>query len=324
MSGKLVVGIDIGGTNLRGVLSDEKSNFLHRIEEKVDTKNNMALSNQIADTVKKLCDSEGIGTNRIKGIGIASTGPMRREEGVLINPSNLPFERIPITNPVEEKLDIPASLVNDCIAGVMGEKKFGIGRKRKAKNIVYVNIGTGIGGGAIVDGNVLFGHSGNAAEIGHLTIDPKMRLKCGCGKKGHWEAYCSGKNIPNFVKMKFDTADDERSRESVLFKRAKGDLSKITARDFFEAAKSGDELSRELLDEMGKMNAIGFSNVVDFFAPSVITIGGTVALKNKKEILRPIKNRINDHIRNPEPEITITQLGEDIGLYGGVTEALNL
>lgn len=322
MSETFVIGIDIGGTNLRGVLSNAEGKFLHRVEENVDTEDEMTLSRQIVDTVRKLGRSEDIDINRINGIGIASTGPMKRKEGILIKPSNLPFDRIPIKGPVEEELKVKTSLVNDCIAGVLGERRFGIGRKKETENLVYVNIGTGIGGGAIVDGNVLFGHHGNAAEIGHLTIDPQMRLKCGCGKNGHWEAYCSGKNIPNFVRMKFEEAEEDKAKKSLLFEKYDGELSRITAKDFFDAAKSGDEFSQEILKEMGKLNAMGFANVVDFFAPSLITIGGTVALKNEKEILNPIKKQINNHIRNPEPEIMITSLGDDIGLYGAVSEAL--
>lgn len=323
MSNSLAVGIDIGGTNLRGVLSNGDGEFLCRTEEKVNTKDKMAISRQIVDFTRKLCKVGGVELADLGGVGIASTGPMKKEEGLLIKPSNLPFEEVPLTEPVRKELNLPVSLLNDCIAGVLGEKFFGAGKEREAKNLVYINIGTGIGGGAVVDGNVLFGHGGNAAEIGHITIDPEMRLECGCGKKGHWEAYCSGRNIPNFVRMKFNELSEKEAKKSYLYRNFDGDLSKITSKEFFESVKVGDDFSKDILKEIGKMNAIGVSNVIDLFAPSLVVVGGSVALENPEEIIPPIKNQIKFHIRNLKPEIMLTPLEEDVELYGAVSEAFS-
>ena len=324
MSSQFVVGIDIGGTNIRGVLSNETGEFLRRVKEKVDTEDEMALSGQIVSITRRLCEEEQIEVESLEGIGIASTGPMKREEGILVEPSNLPFDRIPLTGPVVEELGMSVSLLNDCIAGVLGERYFGAGKEDETENLVYVNMGTGIGGGAIVDSHVLFGYGGNAAEIGHITVDPEMRLRCGCGKRGHWEAYCSGRNIPNFVRLKFDELGDAEAKKSYLYKLYDGDLSKITAKDFFEAVKKGDDFAEDVLKKINMMNILGVGDVIDLYAPSLVTIGGSVALKNPDIIVPPIRDRVKEHIRNLEPEIMLSQLGEDIGLYGAVAEALSL
>ncbi|KXA90810.1 hypothetical protein AKJ57_03590 [candidate division MSBL1 archaeon SCGC-AAA259A05] len=321
MSESLAVGVDIGGTNLRGVLANETGEFLFREEEKINTEDKNDISRQVIKLVDDFCESAEIEANDLKGIGIASTGPMKREEGVLIEPTNIPLDAVPLKKPIEKKMNIPASLINDCIAGAMGEKEYGMGSERDAENLVYVTMGTGIGGGAIVDNHLLLGESGNAAEIGHFTVDPEERLECGCGKKGHWEAYCSGKNIPNYLRMRFSEIGYERVQNSLLHDLVSGDYSEIDARLFFDAVRKEDGLANQIAEEIGSMNAIGFGNVIDAYAPSLITIGGSVALKNESIVLPPIQKQVKDHIRNLEPEIMMTPLKEDVGLYGAVAEA---
>lgn len=321
MSRSLAVGVDIGGTNLRGVMANEAGEFLFREKEKINTKGEKSISKQIIELTKQFCKKASVEVDELKGIGIASTGPMRREKGILIHPTNIPFDAVPLKKPIEKKIDIPVSLINDCIAGVLGEKEYGIGSERDAENLVYVTMGTGIGGGAIIDNHLLLGRGGNAAEIGHFTIDPEERLECGCGKKGHWEAYCSGRNIPNYLRMRFSEIGYERVQNSLLHDLVSGDYSEIDAKLFFEAVRKGDKLANKIAEEIGSLNAIGFSNVIDAYAPSLITIGGSVALKNESIVLPPIRKQVKNHIRNLEPEIVITPLKEDVGLYGAVAEA---
>lgn len=252
---------------------------------------------------------------------MASTGPMDINKGILIQPSNIPFKEVPLVKPIEETLEIPVFLLNDCTAAALGERKYGAGGEGEVDNIVYVNIGTGIGGGAIVDGNLLLGKDGNAAEIGHFTIDPEKRLKCGCGKRGHWEAYCSGKNIPKFVKMRIGEMDEKEVKESTLFESVEGNLSKLSSKIFYRCVKKGDKLAVELADEIGDLNSIGFANVIDAYDPSIVTVGGSVALNNREEVLTPVKKRINKRIRNIEPDIKMTPLGEEVGIYGAIAKA---
>jgi len=258
----------------------------------------------------------------LEGIGIASAGPLNIKEGALINPTNLPFDYVPLTRPISEQLNVPTFLINDCAAAVLGERIFGAGKG--LDNLVYITIGTGIGGGAIVDGHLLLGKDGNAVEIGHITIDYEGRLRCGCGKRGHWEAYCSGRNIPNYVRMRLEEIDEELKRQSLLFKKIKGELSQLSSQDLFEAAKRGDKLSLQLVEEIGVLNAIGFANVINAYDPSLITVGGTVALKNEELILPLIRKYVKNYAVNRLPKIILTPLGENIGIYGGISIVLKL
>ena len=320
MKEKYIIGVDLGGTWVRLALSDEKGNFIGKVQKEVDKSSEKAIGKQIVAMVRLLCMEGDVDFASIEGVGIASTGPLNLKEGVLVKPTNLPFEYVPLAEPISRELGLPTYLFNDCTAAVLGERKFGNGKG--LDNIAYITIGTGIGGGAIVDGRLLLGKDGNAVEIGHLTIDFKGRLKCGCGKKGHWEAYCSGRNIPNFVRMRLKEIDKKIVKKSLLFKKLKGDLSKLSSQDLFNAAKSGDKLSLQLIEEIGILNAIGFANVINAYDPSLITVGGTVTLKNKKLVLSPIKKYVKNYVVNRVPKIMVTPLGEDVGVYGAVAAVL--
>ena len=317
---KHIIGVDLGGTWVRVALSDEKGKIMEKMQEKVDVSSEKAISNQIVKIVRTLCNKSGVDVASLEGIGIASAGPLDIKEGALINPTNLPFDYVPLTGPISEQLSVPAFLTNDCTAAVLGEREFGAGKG--LDNLVYITMGTGIGGGAIVDGHLLLGKDGNAVEIGHITIDYEGRLECGCGKRGHWEAYCSGRNIPNYVRMRLEEIDEELKRQSLLFKKIKGEVSQLRSQDLFEAAKRGDKLSLQLVEEIGVLNAIGFANVINAYDPSLITVGGTVALKNEELILPPIRKYVKNYAVNRLPKIIVTPLGENIGIYGGISMVL--
>ena len=317
---KYIIGVDLGGTWVRVALSDEKGKIIEKMREKVDISSQKAISSQIVKIVRILCNKIGVDAASLKGIGIASAGPLDIKEGALINPTNLPFDFVPLTRPISEQLSVPAFLTNDCTAAVLGEREFGAGRG--LDNLVYITIGTGIGGGAIVDGHLLLGKDGNAVEIGHIIIDYERRLVCGCGKRGHWEAYCSGRNIPNYVRMRFKEISEETKMKSLLFRKLKGDVSRLSSQDLFDTAKNGDELSLQLVKEIGVLNSMGFANVINAYDPSLITVGGTVALKNEEFILPPIRKNVEKYAVNRIPEIIITPLREDVGIYGAIATVL--
>ncbi len=319
MTDELAIGVDLGGTNIRIAISDSAGNFLDSREKKTETSNKYSISKEIISEVRSLCEKENVKVENLRGVGIASTGPMDIDRGVLIKPTNIPFEKVPLVQPIEEELDIPTYLLNDCTAGVLGERVFGKGREEGIRDIVYVNIGTGIGGGAIIDEHLVLGKDGNAAEIGHMTVDVDGKIVCGCGGQGHWEAYCSGKNIPNFVRSELEDKDENEVEESLLLKRA-GDLEDITTKLFYEAVKEEDNLALQLVSRINKLNCVGFGNLVDVYDPSLITVGGSVALKNEDQVIKPVNEGIDKHIRNEKPEIVATPLKEKIGIYGALAE----
>lgn len=321
MEGKVALGVDIGATWVRVAVSDTSGEILAKSKEAIRTSGELEVSSQVIKLVKELIAELNFQEGDIIGIGIASAGPMNRQKGELVTPSNIPLEVVPLAGPLKDEFNVEVELINDGVSAVLAESRYGAGQERE--NIVYITISTGIGGGVIMDGNLLLGKNGNAAEVGHFTIDEEEKLKCGCGRRGHWEAYCSGSNIPNFVEMKLNSLKFQRDNSSLLEIKEEG-LGGFQAKDLFDLARDGDEHALELVEELGRLNAIGFATVTEAYDPELITIGGGVALNNPDLILTPIKSKIERYTQNEVPEIRITPLDENNVLYGAIARALSL
>ena len=316
MGRRIAVGVDLGGTNVRVALGDEKGRILAKISERTEkTRGPEGISEQISRIIRYLEEKEAK-TRRITGIGIGSAGPLDLKRGGLMKPTNIPYDFIPLVEPLEDEFHLPTYLLNDCSAAVMGERFFGAGREHE--NLAYITLSTGIGGGIYVDGHLLVGKDGNATEIGHFTIDFEGRLMCGCGKRGHWEAYCSGNGIPNYVRLLLSQERRRGIEDSLLMRRVGGDLSLLTAKILYDCAKAGDPLSLELTEKIGGLNSVGFACVVDAYDPSLITVGGSIALRNENLVIDPIRRGVKEHARNRVPEIKITPLRDDVVLYGAL------
>ena len=316
MGRRLAFGVDLGGTNIRVVLGDDRGNILARISERTEIdKGPEGVSRQIIRMIRSIRVG-GFKLENAVGVGIGSAGPLDLKRGGLLKPTNIPYDFVPLVEPISSALGLETRLLNDCSAAVMGERFFGAGRG--LENLAYITISTGIGGGVYVDGHLLLGKDGNAAEIGHFTVDYDGNLICGCGRRGHWEAYCSGKNIPKYVELALKRRSREEVERSSLSKRLK-----VSARYLYTAAKEGDRLALQIVEEIGKLNAVGFACVNDAYDPELITVGGSVTLNNKKLVMEPIKRYIGEHTRNRVPKIMVTPLGEDIVLYGALALILH-
>ncbi|MEM2878013.1 MAG: ROK family protein [Candidatus Hadarchaeales archaeon] len=315
---KLVVGIDLGGTNIRGTLSDDDGNFMASFRESADFSSREGMVNQIIGGILSLCKSARVSLSSVAGVGIASTGPLNIKTGKLVRPTNIPFSEVNLVRPIRTRLGVQVTLLNDCTAAVLGEREFGAGKRYD--NLVYITIGTGIGGGAIVDGHLLLGKDGNAVEIGHVVVDPDGRMKCGCGKAGHWEAYCSGKNIPKYVRARVD--ENPQIPKGSHLKRSM-ERGSFEAPAFFEAVRAGDPHAKSILDEISRFNAIGVADVINAYDPSLITMGGSVVLRDEDLVIDPIVKTVRDYTRNRIPRIKVSPLGDDIGLYGAVASVLH-
>ncbi len=302
--------VDLGATNLRVAIGDEKG-IGSRLAEPTDRNHGPeGVAAQITRMLRSL-ESE------FSSIGVGSIGPIDISSGDIVNPPNFPFKRIPVVKPLSEEFGVPVRILNDCSAAVLGEQVFGAGSG--LSNLVYVTFSTGLGGGAIVDGHLLLGKDGNAVEVGHITIDPDSELICGCGCRGHWEAYCSGRNIPNYARL---LLRGEEVKGSSLFMATGGDLGNLTSETIFSAASEGDALAMWVVEKVGEVNAVGFADLVNVFDPELITVGGSMALNNPGLILRPIYENIDGHLINRRPEIRITPLGGDAVLYGALALAM--
>ncbi|MFC6905203.1 ROK family protein [Halalkalicoccus tibetensis] len=308
-------GVDLGATNIRAAVADEQAEILAVARrETPQGPTGIDVTEAVLRTLREACGSADVDPRAVEAAGIGSFGPFDLAAGTIESPANLPdtVETVPLTGPVEELIGSErVYLHNDTIAGVIGER---FHAERNPDDMVYLTISSGIGAGVCVDGNVLSGWDGNAGEVGHMTIDPEGRRTCGCGHDGHWEAYCSGNNIPEYARLLYE---DAREIDTAL-PIADPDFSAV---DVFENAEN-DEFARHVITQLGHWNAMGVANLVHAYAPLVVYVGGAVAINNPELTLDPIREQLDEMVFVNIPQIELTTLGDDVVLHGAIASAM--
>ncbi|MDH5815736.1 MAG: ROK family protein [Candidatus Nezhaarchaeota archaeon] len=308
---ELVIGVDIGATKTRICLGDLGGN----IYEKHVYMTSQASQNIIKFIISEVEKNFSHNMKDVIGIGVASIGPLDLRRGVILSPPNAPFRDVEIVASLEKAFGINTLLINDAVAAVWAEKVYGLGRS--FRNMVYITLSSGIGAGVIVDDNLLIGKDGNAHEVGHIVVDSSGEMRCRCGGYGHWEAYCSGMNIPIFVKKLLREKYAHEFRESLLFEEYR--KGALTTEVIFKHAKLGDKLALKLIeDEIGKLNAAGIASVVNCYDPEIVLLGGAITLNNKELVVSSIARHIDRYLTNRKPIIMPTDLGEDVVLKGAI------
>lgn len=311
---KYAIAVDIGATNTRVALGSSEGKFLEIVIFATwETRDPAQYIARIASIAKELERKHGV---QADGVGVGSPGPLDIKRGEVVGAPNMPFRRIEVVRPLRELLGKPVAFANDAVTAAVGEKFWGEGKN--FDNFVYVTISTGIGGGVYVDGELLLGKEGNAHEIGHTVVDAEERLECGCGKRGHWEAYSSGRGIPNLTRYLADLRPDLRGVTSIALS------SSLTAKDVFDAFRKGDPLAREVIAWVNRFNAYGFANIVNVYDPALIVVGGSVALNNPDILLEGLGSRVASYAVNSVPEIVLTRLGQQVGILGALALGLGL
>jgi glucokinase len=268
------VGVDIGGTNivvglvpvaggapvgLRTLPTQPArgSDFVvRRVASMVD--------DAIAETLK----THGGARADVAGVGIGSPGPLNRASGIVLDTPNLGWRNLPLRQLVSDAVGLPAQLDNDANCAALGEWWLGAGKD--VSYLIGITLGTGIGGGIVLDGEILHGASDAAGEIGHMTIEFTGR-RCKCGNYGCLEAYCSGPNIAARAREGL-----EAGYESILTQLVDGQLDRLTAATVYEAAVLGDHYANEVMVETAKILGAGLANVINIFNPQAIVIAGGV------------------------------------------------
>jgi glucokinase len=299
-------GLDLGATKIRTLVATADRRVLGEDRRPTpETDVGRQVTAAVLDSLEAACSAAGVDPGRIRAVGVGSIGPLDRARGTVVRPANLPdgIGRIPIEEPVRSLVGgSRVEILNDSSAGVLAELA---DRSDPPENLVYLSISSGIGAGVAVDGRVLGGVDGNAGEVGHFTVDPSGTMTCGCGGAGHWEAYCSGENVPRYARY----LRDRHGYGTDL------DLESASAAALFA---SDDELSRRLRDRVADWNALGVGNVVEAFAPREVVVGGAVALGNPDRVLEPVRERIDDHVATAVPEIGTTDLGDAVVARGAL------
>lgn len=302
-----VIAVDLGGTNLRAALVDSDTEIL--AHEIVPTPtagpSGEVITAAIAARVETLLTlPEG---KDALAIGVASAGPLDLGRGCVINSPNIAFPLVEIVEPLRERFGRAVFLINDARAGVLGERW--AGAARGSDNVVYVTLSTGIGGGAVVNGSLLLGKDGNAGEIGHIPVDTRYSLVCGCGFAGHWEAYASAKNIPAFFAA---------WRESADLRRVGFDAS--STRAIFEAAREEDAVALAFMEALGEVNARGVSAVIVAYNPEIIVFDGPLARYHGDIVIRYMEPFIDRYLTLPR--LAVSSLDGKAPLFGAAVYAL--
>ncbi len=327
----MYAGVDLGATRCRAVVADADGTVVGRAERSTPRESGIAVTEAVLSTVRAACSEAGVDPGALLAVGVGSIGPLDLAAGTVERTPNLPVERIPLRGPLSELVGGEVYVHNDTTAGVIGERYYS---DRAPDDMVYLTISSGIGAGVAVDGHVLRGWDGNAGEVGHYIVDPDGRLACGCGRSGHWEAYCAGENVPRYARLLAAEWPDAAAASPLALSPpfpARGDgfdpsdpdaTLEFAAPAVFEAAEDGDPFAERVLDRVARYNAVGVANVVHSFAPLVVYVGGAVALRNPEWVIDPVRERLQETVITNVPDVRPTTLGEDAVLRGALASAL--
>ena len=308
---KYIYGIDIGGTTVKMGLFDEKGDMLEKWEIVTRKENNG--ENILPDIVKSIKEKnteKSIETDDILGIGMGVPGPIT-EDGRVLKCANLGWGIFSVADEMSKLTGVEKVKVgNDANVAALGEQWRGGGRG--FDNIVMVTLGTGVGGGIIMDGKILTGENGAAGEIGHITVNPKETLTCGCGCKGCLEQYSSATGVIRMAKERLEASD----KPSELRKFA---ADEIGGKEVFDAYKAGDELAAEAVNEFAIYLGMGLGNVASVVDTQAFVIGGGLS-KNGPVVIDIVKEQYKKNVMFAlkNTEFRLAELGNDAGIYGPV------
>ena len=310
MDKKYVVGVDLGGTKIYTALVDLEGKIIkEKVVETLAAEGEEAVLARIKNTIDYVI--EGTDIDLIKAIGIGSPGPLDAKKGIIVETPNLPFKNFELVKNIKEKYQLPTYLDTDANAATLGEFMFGAGKG--TENMIYMTVSTGIGGGAILNGKIYRGSTGNALEVGHTTI-VKDGARCGCGNIGCAEAMASG------------TAIGKRAKEAVAtnVETALKNYDNVTSKEVFIEAAKGDRVAKEILTNCLSYLGIAVSNVISSFDPEKVVIGGGV-INGGDIVLESVKAEVSKRCMKTYVDfcsIEKAKLGGQAGVLGAAALAI--
>ena len=302
---KYCFGVDIGGTTVKLGLFTTDGEIVDKWEIKTRTENQgEAVLPDIAEALKEKLEEKKIGRDEVEGIGVGVPAPVNAE-GVVQNTANLGWGYKEVKREMEELSGMRAEIGNDANVAALGEMWLGAGKGRK--NIVMVTLGTGVGGGIIIDGKPLVGAHGAGGEIGHLCVNYEETDHCGCGNTGCLEQYASATGITRLANIRL-AKDDAKS---VLREQ------EVSAKTVFDAVKAGDAVAKEIAEEFGKYLGHAMANLAAVADPSAIVIGGGVS-KAGEVLIEYVEKNFKERafFFNLYTEFVLATLGNDAGICG--------
>lgn len=311
---KYCFGVDIGGTTVKLGLFTKEGEVLDKWEIPTNRENHgESVPGDIAASILAKLEEKNINKDEVIGMGCGVPGPMK-QDGTVLKCANLGWDIFNVNEKMEQLTGITCAAGNDANVAALGEMWKGAGAGYK--NMVMVTLGTGVGGGVIVDGKMIAGSNGAGGEIGHMVVNPAETAICGCGGHGHLEQYASATGV---VRMATEQLKSE-TRQTAL-----RNFEKLTAKDIFDQAKAGDEVAVELVDKLGFYLGFALGNVACVCDPQAFIIGGGVS-RAGDILIDAISKHYNENVMFAlkNKDFKIATLGNDAGIYGSAKLILDV
>lgn len=305
----MYIGVDLGGTNIACGLVDEEGRILTKssvptlAEREADE-----IADDMIKLIQKVIEDGNADINDIKSIGIGCPGAVNDKDGIVVLCNNVKMRNYPLRKRINQKISIPVHLLNDADAAAYGEYCI---NAKDCRTFVFITLGTGVGGGVILDGKIINGFNGAGGELGHISM-VYDGVKCSCGRKGCWEAYASVTALINQTKEAM-----AKNPESLMHKLAEKE-GKVSGRTAFDASKQGDTSAKEVVERYLNYVADGITSIINIFQPERIVIGGGIS-KEGDYILKPVTEYVHKYEYNQllqRAEIKMATLFNDAGIIG--------
>jgi len=308
----LTIGVDVGGTKVAAGIVDEAGAILARTRRPTPSASPGDVEDVIAACVKELL-TDPLAVRGVEAVGIGAAGFITADRSIVLVAPNLSWRDEPLRDAVAERVGLPVVVENDANAAAWAEYRFGAGRGEQ--HLVVVTVGTGIGGGIVLDGELYRGRHGIGAEFGHMQVSQSGR-RCGCGQHGCWEQYCSGRALLHEAR---EIADVQRGYGARLLELGDGRPEGIQAIEVTQAAREGDPAALDCFEEIGTWLGQGLADLAAVLDPGTFVIGGGVS--DAGELLlaparRVYAERLTGTHARPHAEIKLAELGNDAGLVG--------
>ncbi len=313
MAKKYTICLDIGGTKVLGAIFDENKEIIYRLKKKTKESGDDSANVEqvIISVVDEMIKEAGIKKGEIKGIAAGAPGVIDQSKGIVLTSPNLPWTNYDIKTPLEKRFGVPFMIGNDVNVGVLGEYKYGAAKGYK--NIVGFFVGTGMGGGLILDGTLFTGNQFKGAEYGHMILDPEGPL-CGCGQRGCLEAFSSKKGMSAYILQQA-----RRGRESMLSDKIENGVFK--SKYLKKALKAQDPVTMEAVDRACHYLAVATGNMINTISPDIVVYGGGVIEAVGDIFLQKILAEVDRYCMpaiRPSVELKTAALGDDSVIYGAL------
>ncbi len=306
---KNYIGIDIGGTTIKGAIINRNGDMLFEANIETGKKGDgEELRNNVVQLINEMIMSNGGFKNSFSGIGIGCPGLIDSKRGIVVFSGNLGLSYYPLGSAISDSIGLPVKVTNDANAAALGEAKFGAGKKYR--DSILITLGTGVGGGIVVEGKLFEGGSSAGTEIGH-TVIVEDGESCTCGRKGCFEAYSSATALINKTR-----AVMQKNKNSVMWKNY--NLDTVSGKTAFDYAQT-DAAAKSVVDWYVKYLACGVTNLANVFRPQVIMLGGGVA-EQKDKLTKPVQELLDKQIfagmGYAGIKVVTASLGNKAGVYG--------